>query len=170
MKTVIEVLGKYCRLSGGEIEVSVSCFLLFSSFLDIEKLTLIMPNNNSIMMWQYIARNIRQMSPMYHPMNVSTRIDTPIMHVFSSNDNDQDDDNATTILNSVKRFLKDHSIKIISCCNEDEMGVFIEFDDLENLINFYHELKKQKMFVPLANNEERLKLEVEVSYLPLPSC
>jgi hypothetical protein len=149
----------------------VSRFLLFSSFLDIEKLKLIMPNNNTIMMYHYIATNIPQMDPpIIIPMLESSRLDIPNARVFVDDATDNDNIFFGKLETAVKRFLEDHSIKIISCCNEDAMGVFIEFDDLKNLIDFYHELKKQKMLVPLADSVESVKVEVEVNYLPPPSC
>ena len=134
--------------------------------------------NNTVMMRHYIATNIPQMNPpIIIPMGESSRIDTPHARVFVRYDDDAaDDDDTDDVKNgnleaAVKDFLKAHqSIKIVSCCDEEEMGVFIEFEDMENLINFYHELKKLKMLVPIDNNVEPVKVEVEVNYLPPPSC
>ena len=135
-----------------------------------------MPNNNSIMMHHYITANIPQANPQIHivPMYESSRLDTPNARVFvddaTTTTTDDDDVFFDMLATAVKRFVEDRDIKIVSFSNENDMGVFVEFDDLKNLIDFYHELKKRKMLVPFgAGGENPVKVEVEVNYLPPPS-
>ena len=122
--------------------------------------------DNNVMIHHYIASNIPRMDPPITTLSVYTN--TPIVGVFINEADDVVDKYVHFLESIVRRFLRAEKIPYVSLCNEEDMGVFVEFRNMQNLVDFYKKLKTVKMTVPVVDDVQVIKLEVEVSYLPPP--
>ena len=75
---------------------------------------------------------------------------------------------------SVEHYLKEHGLdaSYVSLSDEGQMGIFVELNHMEGVIDLFYILRKRKIRIPISNSSNGnalIKLKGKISFLPPPS-
>ena len=148
------------------IETTKSCFRVLSSIISRNMMTN-GESSNSAMYHHYISANLPFMDPpLFTP---TTHTMSPVARVFTENL-----DVELIPETSVGQYLAENGLSYVSLSDEEEMGIFVELNDMKGVIDLFRILRKIKISIPSPNSSNRdalimIELKGEISFLPPPS-